>query len=52
MYNMKNNISTETIHEMKIGKITYQIHSHFSKTSKDTVQNKIERLISHELDSA
>lgn len=32
----------------KIGKTTYQVTVHFSKTSKETLQDKIDRLIKND----
>ena len=47
-------ISNKTIseREITIGKITYTIVSHFSDTSKDTVEDKIERLIKRDLNAS
>ena len=33
----------------KIGKTTYLVHIHFSKTSKETMKDKIKRLIKQEV---
>ena len=49
--NNKNN-SSETIREIKIGKITYTVVSHFSETAKDTAESKIERLIMRDLEAS
>ena len=36
----------------KIGRTTYIVRVHFSKTSKETMSDKINRLIRHELDAS
>lgn len=43
------NSPEENIHELKIGKITYTVVSHFNEESKNTVTSKIERLIMRDL---
>ncbi|MFI3201143.1 MAG: transposon-encoded TnpW family protein [Eubacteriales bacterium] len=41
---------TEGTFTHKIGKTTYTVGVHFSKTSKETLQDKIERLIINDLE--
>jgi hypothetical protein len=36
-------------HEIKIGDITYIVVSHFDNKSKETAEDKIERLISRDI---
>ncbi|MBO4866886.1 MAG: transposon-encoded TnpW family protein [Ruminococcus sp.] len=38
-----------TSHEIKIGDITYTVVSHFDNKSKETAEEKIERLISRDI---
>ena len=45
------NISKDisSLHEIKIGGITYTVVSHFSDISNETVEDKIERLIKRDI---
>lgn len=43
------NITPEATFTQKIGKTTYVVGVHFSKTSKETINDKIERLILNDL---
>lgn len=46
--NEKNEKDTNNRFTKKIGKTTYQVTVHFSETSKETLQDKINRLIKNE----
>ena len=45
--NINKDISSS--HEITIGGITYTVVSHFSNTSNETVEKKIERLIKRDI---
>ena len=48
----RTNASTAGTFSMRVGNTTYVVGVHFSKTSRDTLEDKVKRLIKDEVKSA
>ena len=48
----RTNVSPAGTFSMRVGNTTYVVGVHFSKTSRDTLEDKVKRLIKDEVKSA